>query len=330
MKLLHQAFLALTGTAAAAALMLPAAAVAQDAASYPNKPVRVVLAYATGGPTDFIARLVSEKLQQKFGQPFIVESKAGANLRIASEFVAKAAPDGYTLGVTGVPHATNPALFNDLPYNTLKDLAGLAHLVDVPLALSVPAASPIRNVADLIAAAKSKPGATTIATAGNGTGPHLAMEFLFLVANASFTHVPYKGDAPAVTELLGGRVDAGSNTLQSVLQHVRAGKLRAIGVASKARVPTAPEVPTLAEQGYPDVVVTTWFGMIVPAAVPRDIVAKLNREINAALALPEVREKAVAVGLFPVGGTAEQFDAHIRSEMERWSRVIKARGIKAG
>ena len=315
---------------AAAGLCASLPAQAQDAAGYPNKPVKVVLAYATGGPTDFIARLVSEKLQQKFGQPFVVESKAGANLRIASEYVAKAAPDGYTIGVTGVPHATNPALFSDLPYNTTRDLAGLAHLVDVPLALSVPVSSPVKNVADLVAAAKARPGALTLATAGNGTGPHLAMEFLFLVANASFTHVPYKGDAPAVTELLGGRVDAGSNTLQSVLQHVKAGKLRAIGVASRARVPTAPEIPTLAEQGYPDVVVTTWFGMIIPAAVPRDIVAKLNREINAALALPEVREKSIAVGLFPVGGTAEQFDAHIKSEMERWSRVIKARGIKPG
>ena len=308
---------------------LAAFACGAAAQEYPNRPVRVVMFYAPGGPTDFISRTVSEKLQQRFGQPFVVESRAGANLRIGSEFVARSAPDGYTIGVTGVPHATNPALFSDLPYNTGKDLAGLAHLVDAPLALTVPAESPLKNVPDLIAAAKARPGVLTLATAGNGTGTHLAMEFLFLVAGATFTHVPYKGDAPAVTELLGARVAMGSNTLQSVLQHIRAGRLRGLAVFSRDRIAAAPDLPTLVEQGYPDIVVTTWFGMIVPSAVPRDIVGRLNREINAALSMPEVREKIFATGLVPAGGTAEQFDAHIRSETERWARVIKARGIRA-
>ena len=311
------------------ALLLCVVAVQAAAQDYPTKPVRVVVFYAAGGPTDFISRTVSEKLQAKLGQPFLVESKPGANLRIGTEFVAKSAPDGYTIGVTGVPHATNPALFPAMAYDTLKDLTGLAHLVDAPLVLSVPAASPVRNVADLIALAKAKPGEVTIGTAGNGTGPHLSMEFLFLVAGANYTHVPYKGDAPAVTELLGSRLTAGSNTLQSVLQHMKAGRLRGIAVSSRERVAAAPEVPTLVEQGYPDNVVNTWFGMIVPAGVPRDVINKLNREINAVLAMPDVREKILATGLMPVGGTAEQFDALIRSEMVRWAKVIKARGIKA-
>ena len=310
-------------------LGLAAAAFSAAAQDYPTRPVKVVVFYAAGGPTDFISRTVSEKLQQKFGQPFVVESKPGANLRIGSEFVAKSAPDGYTIGVTGVPHATNPALFPAMPYDTLRDLAGLAHLVDAPLVLTVPAASPVRNVADLIALAKSKPGEVTIGTAGNGTGPHLSMEFLFLVAGANYTHVPYKGDAPAVTELLGGRLSAGSNTLQSVLQHMKAGRLRGIAVSTRERVSMAPDIPTLVEQGYPDNVVNTWFGMIVPAGVPRDIVAKLNREINAALAMSEVRDKILATGLLPVGGSAEQFDVLIKSEMARWATVIKARNIKA-
>ena len=311
------------------ALLLCVVAAQAAAQNYPTKPVRVVVFYAAGGPTDFISRTVSEKLQQKLGQPFVVEAKPGANLRIGTEFVAKSAPDGYTIGVTGVPHATNPSLFPAMPYDTLKDLAGLAHLVDAPLVLSVPAASPVRNIADLIALAKAKPGEVTIGTAGNGTGPHLSMEFLFLVAGANYTHVPYKGDAPAVTELLGSRLTAGSNTLQSVLQHMKAGRLRGIAVSSRERVAAAPEVPTLVEQGYPDNVVNTWFGMIVPAGVPRDVINKLNREINAALAMPDVREKILATGLMPVGGTAEQFDTLIRSEMVRWAKVIKARGIKA-
>jgi tripartite-type tricarboxylate transporter receptor subunit TctC len=308
---------------------LCAVALCAAAQDYPSRPVKVVVFYAAGGPSDFISRTVSEKLQQKFGQPFVVESKPGANLRIGTEFVAKSAPDGYTIGVTGVPHATNPSLFPAMPYDTLKDLAGLAHLVDAPLVMTVPAASAVKNVADLIALAKAKPGEVTIGTAGNGTGPHLSMEFLFLVAGANYTHVPYKGDAPAVTELLGGRLTAGSNTLQSVLQHMKAGRLRGIAVSTRERVSAAPEVPTLVEQGYPDNVVNTWFGMIVPAGVPRDTVAKLNREINAALALPEVREKILATGLLPVGGSAEQFDALIKSEIARWDKVIKVRGIKA-
>jgi tripartite-type tricarboxylate transporter receptor subunit TctC len=184
-------------------------------------------------------------------------------------------------------------------------------------------------VADLIALAKAKPGEVTIGTAGNGTGPHLSMEFLFLVAQANYTHVPYKGDAPAVVELLGSRLAAGSNTLQSVLQHIKAGRLRGLAVASKERVAAAPDIPTLVEQGYPDNVVNTWFGMVVPAGVPRDVMAKLSREINAALAAPEVREKIFATGLLPVGGSPADFDAHIKREMDRWSKVIRARGIKA-
>ncbi len=304
--------------------VLPLPGSAQD---YPAKPVRVILTYAPGGPTDFITRLVCDRLQQKLGQPFVVESRAGANLRIGTEIIAKAAPDGYTIGVVGLPHATNPALFA-LPYDTARDFTGIAHLVDAPLALSVPAASPAKSVADLIAMAKAKPGTLTLATAGAGTGPHLAAELLFLDAGATFQHIPYKGDAPAVAEAIGGRVDATMNTLQGVIPHIRGGKLRGLGVGTRERMPAVPDVPTLVEQGYPEFVVSTWIGMIAPAGMPRDMVAKLNREINAAYALPEVREKIATAGMVPVGGTAEQFDALIRSDMARWARVIKARAIK--
>ncbi len=313
---------ALCVAAACSLLALPASA--QD---YPAKPVRVILTYAPGGPTDFITRLVCDRLQQKLGQPFVVESRAGANLRIGTEIIAKAAPDGYTIGVVGLPHATNPALFA-LPYDTARDFTGIAHLVDAPLALSVPAASPAKSVADLIAMAKAKPGTLTLATAGAGTGPHLAAELLFLDAGATFQHIPYKGDAPAVAEAIGGRVDATMNTLQGVIPHIRGGKLRGLGVGTRERMPAVADVPTLVEQGYPEFVVSTWIGMIAPAGMPRDMVAKLNREINAAYALPEVREKIATAGMVPVGGSAEQFDALIRSDMARWARVIKARAIK--
>lgn len=307
-----------------AALLVSAGAYSQE---YPSKPVRIFLPYPLGGPGDFITRTVGEKLQQKFGQPFLIEPRAGANLRIATEATAKAAPDGYTIAFIGVPHATNPTFFPNLPYDTLKDLAPLVHLVDVPLVITVNPNSPVKSLQDLVASSKQK--SLTVGTAGVGTGPHLATEFLNLVSGANLTHVGYKGDAPSVTDLLGGHLGAGFNTMQAVVQHVRAGRLRGIGVASKERAQAMPDLPTIAEQGFPDVVVTTWFGFVAPGGTPRDILAKLNAEVNTALASPDVREKFANAGLVPVGGTSAQFDALIRSEITRWGRVIRERGIKA-
>jgi tripartite-type tricarboxylate transporter receptor subunit TctC len=306
------------------AMSMSAAALAQE---YPSKPVKVLLPYPLGGPGDFITRTVGEKLQQKFGQPFLVEPRPGANLRIATEALAKSAPDGYTIAFIGVPHATNPTFFPNLPYDTLKDVAPLVHLVDVPLVLTVNAGSPVKSLQDLVASSKSK--SLTVGTAGVGTGPHLATEFLNLVSGANLTHVGYKGDAPSVTDLLGGHLGAGWNTMQAVVQHVKAGRLRGIGVASRERAQAMPDLPTIAEQGYPDVVVTTWFGLVLPAGVSRDIAAKLNTEVNAALASPDVREKFANAGLVPVGGSSAQFDTLIRAEIVRWGRVIRERGIKA-
>ena len=307
-----------------AALSVSIAAMAQE---YPSRPVKIVLPYPLGGPGDFISRTVGEKLQQKLGQPFLIEPRPGANLRMGTEFLAKSAPDGYTIAFIGVPHATNPTFFGTLPYDTLKDLTALVHLVDVPLVITVHPGSAVKNLQDLVATGKAKPG-FTVGTAGVGTGPHLATEFLNLVSGANLTHVGYKGDAPAVTDLLGAHLGAGLNTLQAVVQHVRAGRLRGIGVASRERAAAMPDLPTIAEQGYPDVVVTTWFGFIAPAGVPRPILDKLNAEVNAALAMPDVKEKFANAGLVPVGGSMEQFDKLIRSEMQRWGRVIRERGIK--
>ncbi len=306
------------------ALAVSASAWTQE---YPSKPVKIVLPYPLGGPGDFISRTVGEKLQARFGQPFLVEPRPGANLRIATEYVAKSAPDGYTIAFIGVPHATNPTFFPNLPYDTLKDLVSLVHLVDVPLVITVHPVSPVKNLQDLVATGKAKPG-FTVGTAGVGTGPHLATEFLNLVSGANLTHVGYKGDAPAVTDLLGAHIGAGFNTMQAVVQHVRAGRLRGIGVASRERASAMPDLPTIAEQGYPDVVVTTWFGFVAPAAVPRPILDRLNAEVNAALAAADVKEKFANAGLIPVGGSMEKFDGLIRAEIVRWGRVIKERGIK--
>ncbi len=307
------------------AVLAATSAFAQD---YPSRPVKIVLPYPAGGPGDFISRTVGEKLQQKFGQPFLVEPRPGAQLRIATEYVAKSAPDGHTIAFIGVPHATNPTFFPNLPYDTLKDLVALVHLVDVPLVITVHPGSPVKSVQNLVAEARAKPG-FTVGTAGVGTGPHLATELLALVSGAPIAHVGYKGDAPAVTDALGGHLGAGFNTMQAIVQHVRAGRLRGIGVASRERAPALPDLATIAEQGFPDVVVTTWFGFVAPAGVPRPILDRLNAEVNAALAQADVKEKFATAGLVPVGGSMEQFDALIRAEMQRWARVIRERGIKA-
>lgn len=315
---------AIVASALVAALALSAAVSAQE---YPSRPVKIVLPYPAGGPGDFISRTVGEKLQAKLGQPFLVEPRPGAQLRIATEFVAKSPPDGHTIAFIGVPHATNPTFFPNLPYDTLKDLVPLVHLVDVPLVITVHPSSPVKSLQDLVATGKAKAG-FTVGTAGVGTGPHLATELLNLVSGANLTHVGYKGDAPAVTDALGGHIGAGFNTMQAIVQHVRAGRLRGIGVASRERASALPELPTIAEQGYPDVVVTTWFGFVAPAGVPRPILDRLNAEVNIALAAPDVKEKFATAGLIPVGGTMAQFDALIRAEIVRWARVIRERGIK--
>ena len=300
---------------------------AAAAQNYPAKPVRMIVPNVSGGLADIAARVVASKLSDALGQQVVVDNRAGAGSTIGTAMAARAPADGYTLLTVFDSHATNPHLFKNLEYDTLKDLTALVHLVDVPLVITVHPGSAVKNLQDLVATGKAKPG-FTVGTAGVGTGPHLATEFLNLVSGANLTHVGYKGDAPAVTDLLGAHLGAGLNTMQAVVQHVRAGRLRGIGLASRERAAAMPDLPTIAEQGYPDVVVTTWFGFIAPAGVPRPILDKLNAEVNAALAMPDVKEKFANAGLVPVGGSMEQFDKLIRSEMQRWGRVIRERGIK--
>ena len=315
----------ITAALAAAALALPEIAAAQ---AFPSKPVTIVLSYAAGGPTDFLARTLGEKVSARIGQPVLVDPKPGANERVATEYLLRQPADGYTTVLVALPHATNPAVFASLPYDTVKEFIGLVHLVNIPVILTVKSDSPIRNFADFAAFAKAKPGEAMFGSPGAATSSHLTVELLGTLAGVTFTHIPYKGDAPAMTELMGGRIVASVNSLPGALGQIRGGRVRSIGISSAQRVPLLPDVPTFAEQGYPEAVTATWFGLIVRSGTPKDVVAKLNAEFNAALAMPEVKDKLNDRGMTTVGGSPETYTAFIRSETERWSGVVKVRGIK--
>ena len=315
----------LRGLLAALALSAAGTAVAE---AWPSKPVRIVAPYAAGGTNDIAARILAERLSQRLGQQFVVENKAGANTRIATEFVAKSAPDGYTLFFCAAPHSTNPALYGKLPYDTVKDFAPVVHAVSVPLFFLVPSASPVKTARELIDRAKKDPAYANVGSPGNGSAPHLAIELLNSVSGSTLSHIPYKGDAPAIQDLLGGRLAASVDPVAPALPHIKAGKLRAISVASPQRYALLPEVPTLAEQGFRGAEAFAWFGLLAPAGTPADVVAKLNAEANLALKQPEIADKLIGLGMNPVGGTPEQFGAFIRADIDKWTKLIADRNIK--
>ncbi len=310
----------------AAALCVPGLALAQN---WPAKVVHIVSPYAPGGTNDVTARIVGERLQQRLGQPVVIDNKPGANIRIGSEYVAKSAPDGYTLLWTAAPHTVNPAFYTKLPYDTLKDFVAVVQTVMVPVLLSVPESSPAKSIAEFLALAKAKPEYATVATPGNGSGPHLALELFIAASGAPLVHVPYKGDAPAVNDLLGGRVGAGMNAVGTPLPHVKAGKLRPLGIVSSQRLPQLPAVPTFAEAGFPSVDAYAWFGLLEPAGTPAPIVERLNTEINQILKQPEVVERLAQQGALPIGGSAAEFDRYIRNDLVKWAKLVKERNIKA-
>ena len=315
----------LCGLAAAVSLLVCGAAGAQG---WPAKPIRLVAPYAAGGTNDIAARILAERLSQRLGQQVIVENKAGANTRIATEFVAKSAPDGYTLFFCAAPHSTNPALYEKLPYDTVKDFAPVVQAVTVPLFFLVPSASPVKGAKDLIELAKKDPAYANVGSPGNGSAPHLAIELLNSLSGNALAHIPYKGDAPAIQDLLGGRLGASADPVAPALPHIRAGKLRAIAVASPQRYSLLPEVPTLAEQGFQGAEAFAWFGLLAPTGTPADVVAKLNAETNLAFKQPEIAERLLSLGMTPVGGTPEQFGLFIRADIDKWTKLIRSRNIK--
>jgi len=284
--------------------------------------------FAAGGTTDIVARLIAEKLQISLGVPVIVDNKPGASANIGMEAAAKAPPDGYTLLMASNGIATNMALFPDLKFDGRRDFAPVARIGYAPLVIVVPAVSPAKSLKDLIAMAKAEPGKLTYASAGNGSSGHLAGELLKSTAKIDVLHVPYKGGAPAITDLLGERISFMPINPVEVISHIRAGKLRALAVASDRRFSPLPDVPTVAEAGLPGYEASVWWGLVAPAATPAEIVRKLNAETNSALNDPALAKKLTDLGVVITPGPPEHFGAFIKGQTELWSGVIRSAGIR--
>jgi len=297
------------------------------AQGYPGKPIRIIVPFPPGAFNDQLARVLSQRLHERWGQPVVVDNRPGGATVIGTELAAKAAPDGYTLLVVSFAFAVNPSLQSRLPYDSLKDFTPVLLAAVTPNLLVVNPSVPAKSVKELLALAKSKPGSLNYATAGNGTSPHLSMELFKSMTGADFVHIPYKGSAPAVADILGGQVGVMFDNAPNVLQQVKAGKLRALAVSSGKRSPIAPDLPTIAEAGVPGFDVEVWFGIVAPAATPKDVVTKLNAEINRALRLPEVTAGFRNQGVEVVGGTPEQFSAHLRGQISKWAKVVKDTGV---
>jgi len=296
--------------------------------AYPSKSIRILVPFPAGGSTDFVARGIGQKITEAWGQQVVLDNRAGAAGIVATEIVAKAAPDGYTLLMNSVSHAANASMYSKLPYDTLRDFAPIILFADVPIILVVRSQFSANSVADLISLARAKPGQLNFAAGGVGASSHLAGELFRSMARIQWQTVQYKGGAPTLVDLLGGQVDLTFSPIASSIQHVKAGRLKALGVTSSKRVPLLPDLPTIAESGVPGYAASAWYGVVAPARVPRDIIQKLNREINALLKNPEFREGMLARGAVPMGGSSEEFAAFMRQEVSKYAALVKESGIK--
>lgn len=314
---------ALLGLTLAAGAAAPTLALAGQ---WPTKPVRLIVAYPPGGATDTQARVVGQKLSERWGQPVIVENRPGGNTVIATDLVAKSAPDGHTLLLTAMPFALNPFLLDKLPYDSDKDLAPITVLATITNILVAHPSLGVKNVPELIRKAKASPGSISYASTGTATSTHLSGELFANMADATLTHVPYKGSAPAHQDLLGGRVSIMFDN--GVLQHVKAGKVVPLGVTSAKRLPWLPEVPTVAEQGLAGYETEAWYGLFTTGGTPAEVVRQLASDVTWAARSPDVAAKLEAIGAAPGGGTPEEFKRYLARETERWGGLVKKRGIR--
>ena len=314
----------LSAIALAAAATLPLGAAAPH---YPTKPITIVVPFAAGGTTDILARLVGQHLSTELGQPVVVENKAGAGGNIGAAFAAKAAADGHTLfmGTVGT-HAINAALYKKLPYDPIKDFAPLTRVAMVPNLLVAHPSQPFKTVQEMIAYAKANPGKINFGSPGNGASPHLSGELFKSMTKVDMVHVPYKGSAPAVSDLLGGQISIMFDNLPSVIPHVRGGKLRAIAISTAKRSADLPDVPTIAEAGVPGYEATSWFGLFAPAATPAPVLAKISTALGKVLANAEVKKKIDDQGGEPANETPAEFADFIQKESLKWGKVVKESG----
>lgn len=301
-------------------------AIAQQ--SYPTKPIRLVVPFPPGGPTDVLARAVAVPLSNRLGQAVVIDNKAGASGMLGAQGVAKASPDGYTLLVNASIHVINPSLYPKQPYDALADFSGISNLADVPLVLTVNPKSPVRSVKELIGWARSSKSPLAFASAGNATSQHLCAEAFKVAAGIDMQHIPYKGSAPALTDLIGGQVQLMFDSLPSSLPFIKSGALRPLAVSSPRRAAALPEVPTLVESGYPNFNITTWYGLWAPAGTPAAIVQQLSQEIAGIVRSPEVRSQFERLGAEPVGNTPAEFNAFTKAELNKWAAIVKQSGAQ--
>src|SRR5574338_649392 len=306
-------------------LVVGAAALAQ---TYPTRPVRFLVGFPPGGTNDIVARIVAPKLSEFLGQQVVVENRGGANTAIASELLARAAPDGYTIMLNAPGHATNPSLIK-LNFDSIKDFAFITLIAESQNLLVVHPSLPVKNVKELIALSKKRPGDTNYGSSGVGTTVHLSAELFQYMTGIKWVHIPYKGGGPGLVALLSGEVSLYFGNVPTVIRQARDGKLRAIATTGAKRSPAAPDIPTVAESGVPGYEVTTFYGLSAPAKTPRPILDRLHNETVRALKSPDVREKLQGLGADPVGNSQEEYAAFIKSEIDKWAKVIKAAGIKA-
>jgi tripartite-type tricarboxylate transporter receptor subunit TctC len=299
-----------------------------QAQDFPTKPIKLIVPFPAGGPNDIIARIVGQRMSELTKQPVVIDNRGGQSGALGTDAVAKANPDGYTIGIVNAGALTINQSMEKVPYETLKDLAPVTLVVTVPEMLVVAGNVPAKNMSELVALAKAKPGALNFASTGPGSLPHLAGELLKLTAGIDIVHVPYRGAAPAINDLLGQQVQMTFLDLPAILPHIRSGMLKPIALGTTTRAPTAPDVPTTVELGMPELRIENWYGMIAPAATPPAIVAALNKITTTALADPAVKEKLADQGLTTVGDTPGQFRAFIASETAKWAKVIKDAGIQ--
>jgi len=316
----------LRSVAAVGLLALCATAPAQTA--WPTKPITIVVPATPGGAIDIAARLIGAKLAAAWGQPVMVENRSGAAGMLGSDLVAKAAPDGYTLALVASSHAINPSMYRKLPFDTLKSFEPVVQTHMVPLVLAVNKELPVKNVGELVSYLKAHPGEASYASSGNGGAPHMSAELFKSMVGVDVAHVPYKGSTAAHPDLIAGRTALMFDTVAAMAPQIKGHKLQALAVSTSKRSSVLPEVPTMEEAGIKGYDTSTWGGLLAPAGTPKEVVAKLNAEVNKALAAPDVREKLTSAGIEPVGGTAAQFGSFIQSEMQRWAQVAQRAGIQ--
>jgi tripartite-type tricarboxylate transporter receptor subunit TctC len=318
-------FVGLTAAALAAPSIVSSRAAGAD---WPTKPVRVVVPFTPGGSTDITARLISNRLQEIWGQSVVVENKPGAGGNIAADMVAHSDPDGYTIFISGPGMATNQFLYAQLSYDSVNDFAPVTMLITQPNLMCVPNSSPAKSVKEFIAYCNDNRGKVTYASSGNGTTLHLSGELFKRLAKVEMTHIPYRGGAPAINDLIPGRVDVIFDNMPSILQHAKSGSLRALAVTTRDRVAVVPAIPTIAESGVPGFDVFSWFGFFVPARTPQEVIARINADTNAALLYPSVKSRFEELGANPKGSTPAELAAFLKSEIDKWGPVIREAKIR--